>query len=248
MIIIKSITELNKMKVSGKILGTVLQELYETINPGITTMELNNIAESIIYKAGAAPKFKNYRGFPFSICASKNEVAVHGFPNHEPLEEGDIITVDVGVSKENYCSDAAFTKAIGTPSKKIEEFLETGKECLEKGISKCKENNRVGDISNIIHKTALSRGYDTIIGYGGHGIGIDLHEEPKIPNAGKEGDGNKLKVGMAVAVEPILSMGDVKTVIGNDGWSITTRSNSLTCHFEHTVFITENGPEILSYF
>lgn len=246
MIIIKSNSELNLMEESGKILGETLNILKNKTKEGITTSELNNIAEKTINKFKCIPAFKGYRGFPFSVCASVNDELVHGFPNNTPLVDGDIVTIDCGVLRKGYYSDASFTIPVLSATDEVKNLLTTTKKCLYNSIEVFKEKCKVGDISNAIEETAEKGGFGIIKDYGGHGIGSVLHEQPYIPNFGSEGFGYSLHTGTALAIEPILSLGSHYVTTKADGWTVTTVDGSLTAHFEHTVFLTENGPKILT--
>lgn len=247
MVVLKSVKEIEFMRKSGKILAIVLSTLYEKAQPGITTMELNRIAESIILDYDAIPVFKGYNGFPYTICSSKNNEIIHGFPDTCKLKDGDIISIDSGVKKDGYCSDAAFTKIVGAKSKKINNLLvKTTEECLYCGIKRAIPGNRLGDISYAIEKHAVSKGFNIIRSYGGHGIGRNIHEDPHIQNYGRPGEGLLLKSGMTFAIEPMLCVGSTETIVYSDGWTVSTKDKSMSAHFEHTIVITGNGPEILT--
>lgn len=248
MIYIKRDEEYFFMKESGKIVAEVLFTLENSIEEGITTSYLNKLAEKIIHKHNATPAFKGYRGFPFSICASLNEEAIHGFCTDKPLINTDVVSIDVGVSKNNYCGDAAFTKAVGTTTTSTDLIINTTKKCLYDAVKCYKNNCKVGDISNVIHSTANVKGLDVIKKYGGHGIGRKVHEKPYIPNHGLKNKGDVLKVGSCIAIEPILTFGEKVLMLSNGGWTVYTEDLSITAHFEHTIFLTENGPEILTYY
>lgn len=246
MVVLKSKKEFRLMEESGKVLGETLNTVKNNIKEGVTTKELNNIAEKTISNFNCVPAFKGYRGFPFTVCASVNADLVHGFPNDTPLSNSDIITVDCGVLKNNYYSDAAFTVSVGKVDVSVENLLTTTKKCLYNSITVFKENCKVGDISHTIEKVAEENNFNVVKDYGGHGIGCVLHEPPYIPNFGKENFGYSLHTGSAIAIEPILSLGDPRVTTKPDGWTATTVDGSLTAHFEHTVFLTENGPKILT--
>lgn len=248
MIYIKRHKEYLLMKESCKIVAEVLFTLENSIKEGVNSLHLNNIAEKIIYKYNAIPAFKGYRGFPFSICASVNEEAVHGFPNEDILTWSDIISIDVGVIKNNYCGDAAFTKAVGKVRESTQELVNTTEKCLYNAIEGYKNNCKVGDISNIIHETAFVNGFNVIKKYGGHGIGKKVHEKPYVPNYGSGNKGSVLKPGTCIAIEPILTFGKSGIILKENGWTVLAKDLSLTAHFEHTVFLTENGPDILTLY
>lgn len=246
MIILKGLSDRKKLEESGRIVGLVLDTLRKEIKEGITTLYLDEIAKDIIYTNGGIPAFKNYRGFPFCICASINEAAVHGFPDNRLLQLGDVVSIDTGVLKNNFYGDAAFTCKIGCTKKNVTLLLTITKKCLYDSISLCVQNNRIGDIGNLIQNEAKKHNFTVIKKYGGHGVGRALHEEPHIPNYGYKGTGPLLKPGMVIAIEPILSMGNNEIEIREDGWTVATVDKSLTAHFEHTVMITEGDPVILT--
>lgn len=244
MIYLKSKVEINYLQESGSIVGDTLSLLRDNIKEGVSTKELNKIAENNIKKYKGIPAFKGYRGFPFSICSSVNEEIVHGFPNNTLLKHGDIITVDVGVLKNNYYGDAAITCSIGLPRDDINKLLTTTKKCLLNSIENFKENCKVGDISNVIQETAFVNGFNVIKNYGGHGVGRKLHEDPFIPNYGKQNFGLTFHHGSVIAIEPILTPGNGNTKHKKDGWTVITEDYEMAAHFEHTVCLTENGPLI----
>lgn len=245
MIYLKRKYEIDYLLESGKIVGDTLFLIRNKIKEGITTKELNNIAEKNISKYKATPSFKDYRGFPFSICASKNEELVHGFPDDTPLKNNDIITIDIGALKNNFHGDASITCSVSeTPTKEVQDLLTVTKQCLYMSIEHFIKKSKVGDIANVIHKIASVNGYKTIKTYGGHGIGRILHEDPFIPNEGRNHMGYMFHEGSAIAIEPILTKGNGRIKTKNDGWTVITEDKELTAHFEHTVCLTENGPVI----
>lgn len=246
MIVLKGLSDKRKLEESGRLVGVVLDTLHKEIKKGVTTLYLDELANDIIRSNGGTPAFKNYRGFPFCICASKNEEAVHGFPNSIPLEDGDIISIDTGVLKNGFYGDAAFTCKIGRVEKNVNLLLTITKKCLYDSIKLCLKNNRIGDISNLIQQEANKNGFAIIKKYGGHGVGRALHEEPHIPNYGYRGTGALLKPGMVIAIEPILTTGHNEVEVKKDGWTVVTVDKSITAHFEHTVMITEGDPIILT--
>lgn len=246
MINIKTKEEILIMKEGGKILAKVLKELEKMAKPGITTLELNRAAEALILSQGAKPGFKGYDNFPYSLCASVNETIVHGYPSEYVLKEGDIIGLDLGVIYKGYYSDMASTIAVGKVSFEAKRLIDVAKKSLRLGIKKAKVGNTIGDIGNTIQRFIEGQGYGVIRELCGHGIGKDLHEDPKIPNFGKRGNGEKLVEGMVICIEPMISAGDYNLKKSSDGYGYATRDNSLSAHFEHTITITKKGPQILT--
>jgi len=249
MVILKSIEEINKIRESSKIVAEILELLREQLEPGRGTLGLENTVNEVAKKRGAVPGFLNYKGFPHSLCVSYNNEVVHGFPcDLCPVDEGDIIGLDVGILKDGFYGDAAITVAVGkdeTPFE-LELLLTATEECLYQGIKQAVPGNRLGDISYAIQLTAEKYGFNIVKDYGGHGVGRNLHEDPHINNFGNKGEGLLLKPGMVLAIEPMLVDGkaDVETL--EDGWTVVTKDGSIAAHFEHTIAITENGNEILS--
>ncbi len=247
MIVLKSRHEIELMRQAGRIVGMVLAEMQNVVRPGITTKELDTIAERIIVSAGAKPAFKGYAGFPATICASINEEIVHGIPSRKRvLKEGDIISVDVGSIYKGWYGDAAITLPVGEISEEARRLLEVTRASLEAAISKAVPGNHLGDVSAAVQQYVESHGYSVIREYTGHGIGRELHEEPQVLNYGTPGTGVRLRPGMTMAIEPMVSAGSYKTRVLSDGWTVVTRDGSLTAHFEHTIAITDNGTEILT--
>lgn len=246
MIITKTHREIELMREAGRIVAIAHQELKKYIKPGITTLELDKIAEKVILDNGATPSFKGYHGFPASICASVNEQLVHGFPGNVKLTDGDIITIDLGANYKGYHGDSAWTYAVGTISDEVETLLRVTEESLFKGLDKAKPGNRLSDISNSIQEFVEANGFSIVREYVGHGIGRDLHEDPPIPNYGQPNRGPILKKGMALAIEPMVNQGErfVRTL--PDMWTVVTRDGKLCAHFEHTIVITDEGFEILT--
>lgn len=234
------------MRTAGRMVAEVLQLLTEKTKPGMTTLELDRLAERQCEKFGAKPAFKGYGGFPYSICASPNEKVVHGFPNQEPLQDGDILSIDFGVLKDGFYGDAAVTLPVGTISSEAERLLKFTKESLMQAIKACQVSSRLGDVSAAVQSYVEPAGYSVVREFVGHGIGSKLHEAPQIPNFGKCGSGPKLKVGMVLAIEPMINAGDPGVTILSDGWTAVTKDGELSAHFEHTVALTDNGPEILT--
>ncbi len=246
MIILKSAMELDIMREAGRIVAGVQEMLKEVIKPGITTKELDRLAEDFIIRSGAVPAFKGYRGFPASICTSINEQVVHGIPGSRVLEDGDIISIDIGVVYNGYCGDAAFTSPVGDISQEAKKLLEVTEQSLYKGIETAVEGNRLSDISHAIQKHVEDNGYAVVRDYVGHGIGQNMHEDPQVPNFGIPGKGPRLKEGMVLAIEPMVNAGKYHVKTLRDSWTVVTMDGSLSAHFEHTVAITENGPRILT--
>jgi len=246
MIIGKSQKEIDKMRASGQLVGRVLQELRAMVEPGITTLEVDGAAEKMIRDAGAYPTFKGYNGFPFSICASVNEQVVHGFPSQYQLKEGDIFSIDVGATMEGFVGDTATTVAVGKVSEDRLRLVRITEECLQLAIEQCRAGNHLGDIGFAVQTHAEAHGYSIVRDYVGHGIGRRMHEDPQIPNYGKPGKGPKIKKGYVFALEPMVNMGSLHTKTLKDGWTVVTVDGQPSAHFEHTVAITEEGPEVLT--
>jgi methionyl aminopeptidase len=244
---IKSKEEIKILREANRIVAKTLNSLKSMIKPGVSTEELDRRAEDFLSKEGAVPAFKGYRGYPASICASINEVVVHGIPSREKiLKDGDLLSIDLGVKLKGYYGDATVSYLVGSVDKETKEIFNVTKEALYKGIDKCRPGNRLYDISYAIQSYAESNGYNVVRDFVGHGIGKELHEEPQIPNYGKPHTGPLLKEGMVFAIEPMITQGtwEVKTL--EDGWTVVTLDGALSCHFEHTIAIMENGPVILS--
>ena len=242
----KKSSEIERIAASCRIVFAVQQKLEALIEPGISTLELDQIAEAEIHSLGAIPAFKGYHGFPYSICASVNASIVHGFPNEIPLREGDIVSIDVGARLDNYYGDGAFTVGVGSISAEAQQLIDGTLACLEFGIDQARSDRRLSDISHAIESHAEARSLTIIREYGGHGIGRDLHEAPHINNYGPPGKGPKLKPGHVFCIEPILCLGNPEIDHLDDGWTTLTRDRSLAAHSEHTIAITEEGPQILT--
>jgi methionyl aminopeptidase len=245
-VILKTKEQIKSIRKSCKIVAFVLSELEKNVKPRVSTWDLNMLAEELCYMKGATPGFKGYRGFPYSICSSVNEEVVHGFPSKENLKEGDIISIDFGVVYKGWYGDAAFTAPVGEVSKDAKRLLEVGKECLDIGIAKAIPFGRLGDISTNIQQHAENKGYNVIRDFVGHGIGKNLHEFPQIPNYGNGHPGLLLKPGMTIAIEPMITAGSYEIKTSTNGWTISTKDAELSAHFENSIVITENGPEILT--
>lgn len=246
MIIGKSRKELEKMRAAGQLVGRVLQELRALVEPGMTTLEVDMAAEKMIRDGGALPTFKGYHGFPYSICASVNEQVVHGFPSNYKLKEGDIFSIDVGATLADYVGDTATTVPVGRVSEELLELIRVTEECLERAIEQCREGKHLGDIGWAVQSHAEAHGYSVVREYVGHGIGRRMHEDPQIPNYGTPGKGSKIKKGYVFAVEPMVNLGTRETKVLKDGWTVVTLDGRPSAHCEHTIAITENGPEVFT--
>jgi methionyl aminopeptidase len=246
MIILKSKNEIEKMRVACGVVAEVLQDLIREVRPGISTLELDAIAEHGIRARGAIPAFKGYRGFPNTLCISVNEQVVHGIPSKRRLKEGEIVGLDLGAKWDGYYGDAAVTVSVGRIAPAAQSLLITTKEALYVGINEVRPGKYLSDVSHAIQSYAEARGYSVVRAFVGHGIGTALHEEPQVPNFGPPGRGPRLKAGMVLAIEPMVNIGDADVEILDDGWTVVTADGQLSAHFEHTVAITEEGPEILT--
>ncbi|MDR3215425.1 MAG: type I methionyl aminopeptidase [Bacilli bacterium] len=243
---IKSAREIALMKEAGRIVALVHQKMKESIKPGVTTNELNDIAEKIIISNGATPSFKGYGGFPAAICASTNDVLVHGFPDDRPLINGDIVSIDVGACFQGYHGDSAWTYPVGDISEEDQKLLDVTKESLFRALALVKPGVHLSDVSHEIQEYVEAHGYSVPIEYTGHGVGSQLHEDPSIPNYGKAGFGPRLKAGMGLAIEPMVNMGKRNVTTMKDGWTVKTIDHKNTAHFEHTIIITDDGYEIMT--
>jgi methionyl aminopeptidase len=246
MIIYKSPREIEKIRAAGQILARTLELLSENIRPGVTTAELDRIADEFIRANKAKASFKGYNGFPANICASIDEEVVHGIPGIRRLMDGQVIGIDIGVYLNGYHSDAAFTFPVGKIDKDSEKLLKIGQECLQKAIEAAQADSFLGDISWAVQEHAEKNGYSVVRDLVGHGIGQNMHEEPQVPNYGKPGTEIRLKPGLVLAIEPMINAGGYQVKILKDNWTIVTADGSRSVHFEHTVAITENGPLILT--
>ncbi|MCK5913652.1 MAG: type I methionyl aminopeptidase [Desulfuromusa sp.] len=242
MIVIKSCTEIEKMRMVAEILPI----LREKVQPGVTTYELDQFAERQCLKWKAKPAFKGYGGFPFTICASPNDQVVHGFPNKNLLQSGDVVSIDFGLIIDGYYGDSAVTIPVGEIDQKTAQLLHVTKSSLECGIAAALPGGYLSDISNAVQTCVERNKYSVVREFVGHGIGRQLHEDPQIPNYGSPGRGPRLKVGMTIAIEPMVNMGLPGVKVLEDGWTAVTIDGQLSAHFEHTIAITENGPEILT--
>jgi methionyl aminopeptidase len=246
MIPLKSKQDLEMIRQSGKILAKIMQKLREFIRAGISTQEIDQLAEELVRKENAIPAFKGYKGFPANICTSINEEIVHGIPGERKLENGDIISLDLGINYKGYFSDAAITLAVGRVEPRIKKLIEVTKTALSEGIKQARIENHLSDISYAIQSYVEKNGFSVVREFVGHGIGLKLHEEPEIPNFGRPQQGPILKEGMVFAIEPMVNMGSWESKILDNGWTAVTKDGLASSHFEHTVAITENGPAILT--
>jgi len=247
MIIRKSAEELDKMRRAGRIVASAMDRLLEVAQAGTTTGDLDRVAEEHIRGEGAVPSFKGYRGFPASICTSVNEEIVHGIPGKRPLEEGDLLSLDVGAIWEGYHGDSAVSVFVGEPpSGEAEKLVRVTEESLEAAISQIRAGNRLSDIGNVVQQVVEGAGFSVVREYVGHGIGRNLHEDPPIPNYGPPGRGLELRPGLVVAVEPMVNIGGWETRLLADEWTVVTADGSLSAHFEHTIAVTDDGPEVLT--
>lgn len=251
MIIAKSRKEMDKMREVGELIAEVRETLREMIKPGVTTLELNTVAEKMMRDAGAIPTFIGYKPhgmipFPFAICASVNEAIVHGFSNEVPLKEGDIISLDMAATYNGFVGDTAFTAPVGEVSDELKQLIKVTEECLHFGIAQCHPNNRVGDIGWAIQQHADKYGYGIVRDYTGHGIGRSMHESPQIANYGRAGTKERIRAGYCFAIEPMLNLGTYETKTLEDKWTVVTADGKASAHVEHTIAVTPDGPEILT--
>lgn len=253
MIILKTDDEIELLRQSNLLVGRTLAEVAKIIRPGITTKQLDKVAEEFIRDNGAIPTFKGFPNpygspFPATLCTSVNSQVVHGIPNDEPLKDGDIVSVDCGTLLNGFCGDSAYTFTVGEVKPEILELLKVTKEALYKGIENAVHGKRIGDIGNAIQTHCEAHKYGVVREFVGHGIGKEMHEEPAVPNYGKRGSGTLLKKGMCIAIEPMITFGDRKVYLESDNWTVRTRDNSVAAHFEHTVAIGLDKADILSSF
>ncbi len=243
---IKSSEELEAMRRAGAVVAETIAILKEAMKPGITTGQLDRIANREIRRRGGSPTFKGYRGFPGSICASVNEEIVHGIPGDRVLQEGDLLKVDVGATVDGFIGDSAVTVGIGRISEEAERLIETTRQSLEDGIRAAKDGARTGDIGDAVERCATAQGFSVVREYVGHGVGRFLHEDPQAPNYGPPGRGARLRKGMTLAIEPMVNVGGWKTRLLADQWTVVTADGSLSAHFEHTIAITGGDAEVLT--
>lgn len=247
MIRVKSEHEIEKMRVAGRIVAETFEVLAEAIKPGVTTMELNAMADKFIKQNNATCSFYRYNGYPGSICTSINEQVVHGIPNAKTiLADGDIISIDIGACYEGYHGDAARTYAVGSISQDAQKLIDVTKQSFFEGFSKVQPGNRIGDIAYAVQSYVESNGFSVVRALVGHGVGADLHEAPEVPNFGNPGRGARLVSGMTIAIEPMVNMGTYHVNTLSDNWTVVTADGKLSAHYENTVVVTANGPEILT--
>lgn len=247
MIILKSPQEIERMAAASRAVAGALETVARALQPGITTLELDRVAHAYILRQGGVPAFKGYRGFPASICASVNEEVVHGIPGLRRLQEGDIISVDVGAVIDGYYGDAAVTLPVGNITREHKNLIGATREALARGIAQVQVNNRLSDISHAVQTHAEGQGFAVVTEYVGHGIGREMHEEPQIPNFGPPGRGPRLQAGMVLAIEPMVNAGTARVHTREDGWTVVTEDGKASAHFEHTVAVTDQGPRVLTH-
>ena len=246
MIIRKAPAEIERMARAGAVVADTLALIGERARPGISTQELDELADEFIRSRGGVATFKGYRGYPASICTSPNDMVVHGIPGLYTLREGDLLSVDVGVTLDGFVADSAYTFPIGEVSPEAERLLEGCQAALAAGIDQCRVGNRLSDISHAIQRVTEEHGFSVVRSLVGHGVGRSMHEEPQIPNFGEPGRGPLLAEGMTFAIEPMINAGAAEVVLHDDEWSISTADSSLSAHFEHTVAVTDEGPRVLT--
>lgn len=246
MIIIKTSEEIEKMRKASRAVAETLQGMADLIRPGVRTGDLDRYAEESLRDRGVEPAFKGYRGYPGTICASRNEVVVHGIPGDEVLQEGDIISIDLGGVLDGYYGDSAVTFPVGEVSTEAQQLMDAAGEALERGIEQTRVGKRLYDISWAIQSHAEENNFSVVRDYVGHGIGRNLHEDPQVPNFGTPGSGPRLREGMVLAIEPMVNQGTWKVELMKDGWAVVTADGRLSAHFEHTVAVQESGPEVLT--
>ncbi|KRF43371.1 type I methionyl aminopeptidase [Paenibacillus sp. Soil787] len=246
MITIKTKEQIEKMGRAGRILADCHKEIAKMIRPGITSWEIDQFVEGFLTKHGATPEQKGYHGYPYATCASVNDVICHGFPKKEPLNDGDIVTIDMVVRIDGWLADSAWSYAVGNVSPVAEKLLQVTKESLYKGIEQAVPGNRIGDVAHAIQVYAESHGFSVVRDFVGHGIGSEMHEEPQVPHYGPAGKGPRIKEGMVFTIEPMLNIGKYHSKVDQDGWTARTYDGSLSAQYEHTIAITSQGPIILT--
>jgi len=244
----KSAEEIELIRKSCEVLSMTLAEIAKVIGPGITTMSLNDLADTFISDHGGIPAFKNYNGFPYALCISPNEQVVHGFPSDYVIKEGDLISVDCGVILNNFYSDSAYTFSIGEVDPERKKLIAVTQHCLVAGVEKAVSGARVGDVGYAIQKIAEDNGFGVVRELVGHGVGVKLHEKPEVPNYGQRGRGIKLEEGMVIAVEPMINAGVAGVKFWSDGWTVTSKDNKPSAHFEHTIAVKKGKADVLSSF
>lgn len=246
MIILKSERELNYLRDAGRVVAETHREVAKAVKPGVTTRQLDRIAEEYMRRRGAIPSFKGFKGFPASICTSVNEEVVHGIPGLRKLVNGDIISIDIGAMVNGYHGDAAVTLPVGEVEEEVQRLLKVAQQALVRGIEKAVVGNRLTDISHAIQQYVENQGFSVVRDYVGHGIGRNMHEPPEVPNFGRPGRGPRLNHGMTLAIEPMVNMGTHEVMVKEDNWTVVTRDRQKSAHFEHTVAITHDGPVVLT--
>ena len=246
MIIRKGAAEIDRIAAAGAVVAETIAHVGERIEPGITTLELDRISEDFIRSKGGVPTSQGYRGYPRAICISVNEVVVHGIPDDRVVEDGDLVTIDVGVTLDGAIADSAYTFGVGSVDEEARRLLDVGQEALAAGISEARLGNRVGDISHAVQTVVEGAGFAVVRSLVGHGVGRQYHEDPHVPNFGEPGRGPRLSEGMTIAIEPMITAGSPEVWLAEDGWTISTEDSSLSAHFEHTVAILPGGPRILT--
>lgn len=244
----KSKEEVELIRESSLLVSKTLAEVAKVIGPGVTTQELNDLAETFIRDHGAIPAFLNYNGFPYSLCISPNEQVVHGFPGDYIIKEGDLISVDCGVIKNNFFGDSAYTFSIGEVDAERKKLVDVTQECLKLAIEKAVVGSRIGDVGYAVQAYAEANGFGVVRELVGHGVGVKLHEKPEVPNYGRRGSGIKLEEGMVIAIEPMINAGTAGVKFWSDGWTVTSKDNKPSAHFEHTVAIKKGNADVLSTF
>jgi methionyl aminopeptidase len=245
-IVRKSAAEVARIDAAGVVLAECLDMLAEATRPGVTTAELDRLAERLIRERGGVPTFLGYRGFPASICASPNDMVVHGIPGKYRVGEGDVLSVDVGVTLDGYVADSAITLPIGTVQPEAQRLLDVTAESLEAALAECHEGRRLGDVSHAVQEVVEAAGFSVVRSLVGHGVGKEMHEDPQIPNYGDADRGPRLEEGMVFAIEPMVNAGGHEVYVADDGWSISTVDGSLSAHFEHTVAVGKKKPKVLT--
>jgi methionyl aminopeptidase len=246
MITIKSPREIEIMRRGGKITSKTLAMLMDAAKPGVTTKQLDELADASIRSMGGVPTFIGYNGYPSAICASVNDEVVHGMPGHRVLRDGDLLSIDIGTTFEGYVSDSAVTVAVGNVSEAAQRLMRVTQECLMLGIAQMQPGNRLGDIGHAVQQHAESHGYGVVRALVGHGVGRKMHEDPQVPNYGYPGEGTLLRKGLVLAIEPMITEGTYEVATLEDGWTVVTEDGKLAAHFEHTIAITDHGPKILT--
>lgn len=246
MIIAKSQKDLDKMREVGELIAEVRENLRAMVAVGVSSLDLNNAADKMIRERGAIPTFIGYHGFPFAICASVNDQVVHGFSNETPLKEGDIISIDVAATYNGFVGDTAITVPVGNVSEEVAQLIKVTEECLNLAIEQCHPGKHIGDLGHAVQAHAEKFGYGIVRDYVGHGIGRKMHEAPQIPNYGRPGTREKIRAGYCFAIEPMINLGTAETKVLSDKWTVITKDGKPSAHFEHTIAVTEAGPEILT--